>query len=335
MALNTKAWGTRLTEIKATVRGTTAPYRTALLQQMDSKLKAKSDDQKKVLSNSLHLSKQKTKAWRDKVRAIGLIEALFMPNPRDFTSIIAAHTNDADYLVLSELNRLIKSLDPANPNPPDLARHRPLKIGCSISGGNHAGPGSIACFVKCKDTGDIMILGNEHVMRAEFGTSTNDPPEIYQQSRGNGGTEAIATYTRGLLNSRVDAAVATLKPNVQWFNMTPEGTAVRSICTRFKKNDLVWKRGTASRETQGQIVDAKANKSVPHAKFGGTINFADQIEVKVTGPKTEFQIPGDSGSALFNKNNEIIGLMHGGGKDGGGIATPIERVFELLNIKLP
>lgn len=38
---------------------------------------------------------------------------------------------------------------------------------------------------------------------------------------------------------------------------------------------------------------------------------------------------------LFNDPNEIIGVMHGGGMSGGGIATPIQRVFDLLDVRLP
>lgn len=337
MAFNTKNWNTRLTEIKTTINGTTSHYKTGLIIRINQKLALMTDAAKTTLSNSFHLSKQKTKQDRDYYRAIALIEHLFMPNPRSLATIVAHHSADATYLVLSSLNRLIKSLDPASPNPPDLANHRPLAIGVSISGGNHAGPGSIACFVKCNKNGKMMILGNQHVMLAEFGTGTENPPDILQRSKGNGGkqTDVVATWDRGILDARIDAAVAYLADDVNWENRTPEGETALGFCTNFKKDDDVWKRGCASRRTEGRIEDPKHNATVPHAKFGGNINFANQIEAKVTGLKTEFQIPGDSGSALFNVNNQIIGVMHGGGMDGGGIATPITVVCNLLDISFP
>jgi hypothetical protein len=338
MSANTKAWATRLTEIKTTIRGTSASYRHALIDRIDGELARKTDPQKKTLSDGLHLNKERTKRIRDLYRAIALVETLFVPvNPRTIAQVVRDHAADAEYLVLSELVKLIKGLDPASPNPPDLARHRPLLIGVSISGGNHPGPGSIACFVLCNQTGQPMILGNEHVMRAEFGTATRDAPEIYQPSKGNGAGErdAVATYARGILDARIDAAVAYLKGGVEYANRTPEGEALRGSSGIYRVGQSVWKRGTASRRTDGRIEDVSANKSVPHARFGGAINFANQIEVKVAGAKSEFQIPGDSGSALFNDQNEIIGIMHGGGMNGGGIATPIQRVFDLLDVRLP
>jgi len=338
MAWNTKGWETRIEEIKTTIRGTTAKYKGALVIDIESRLRSKSQTQKQDLSNSLHLKKQRTKKIRDYYRAIGLLEALYVQtNPRTIDQIVTDFAADAEYLVLSSLNMLIKSLDPAAPNPPDLARHRPLLIGCSISGGGHPGPGSIACFVLCNVNNKPMILGNEHVMKAEFGTATEDAPIIYQPSKGNGAldSDAIAVYARGLLNTRIDAAVAYLNDGVQYANRTLEGESLLGSSDVLAKNMQVWKRGTASRRTDGRIENVNAAKGVPHGKFGGNINFVGQIEVKVTGIKTEFQIPGDSGSALFNQNNQIIGVMHGGGKDGGGIATPIARVFELLNVRLP
>jgi hypothetical protein len=180
-----------------------------------------------------------------------------------------------------------------------------------------------------------MILGNEHVMRAELGTATIGLPDIFQPSKGNGGAlqDKVATYDRGILDHRIDAAVAYLANGVNWANRTPEGDAVRGS-NGAAVNDIVWKRGAASRRTDGTVVSVTANKTVPHARFGGDINFANQIEVKVTGPKKEFQIPGDSGSALFNNNNEVIGVMHGGGGDG-GIATPINVVLQLLDVRFP
>lgn len=329
----------RLKEIKATIKKTSSSYKDALLTRIELELGKLSVQARTTLSNSLHMKKEATKEIRDLIRAIGLLEALFIPveNRRSFTQIVNDHKGDLSYQVLSSLNKLIKSLDPANPSPPDLARHRPLLIGVSISGGNHPGPGSIACFVLCNKTNRPMILGNEHVMRAEFGSTNDDKPIILQPSKGNGGgtSDKVATYDRGILDHRIDAAVAYLEPGIVYANRTPEGTALRLSSSVVRVGDEVWKRGTASRVTTGRIVDIAANKKVPHGRFGGDINFANQLEVKVTGLREEFQIPGDSGSALFNSNNDIIGIMHGGGKDGGGIATPIEVVFELLDVRLP
>jgi len=334
-----KKWDKRLIEVKDAILATNASYKQPFLNELATRLDAVPQNQWTALSDSLHMKRQATKEVRDLIRTFGLIERLMVPqaNRRPFATIVATYVNDPVFMLKSELSKIIKSYDPANPNPPDLAKHRPLLIGCSISGGNHPGPGTIACIVLCNRTNRPMILGNEHVMRAEFGTATTAAPDILQPSKGNGGSpsDKVATYDRGLLDHRIDAAVAYLANGINWANRTPEGEALRGSNTNVAVNDVVWKRGTASRRTDGTVVSITANKSVPHARFGGNINFANQIEVKVTGPKEEFQIPGDSGSALLNTNNEIIGIMHGGGKDGGGIATPIDTVFQLLDVRLP
>ncbi len=337
MAANTKNWNTRLTDITDTISAVNISYSKPLATRINKDLDKLGDARKKTLSNSLHLNKQKSQQIRKYVRAIALLELLYVDQPRSVQRIVNSIINEPHYLILSELKKSIKHMDPASPNPPDLAKYRKLLIGCSISGGDHPGPGTIACFVRCNKTGKMMLLGNEHVMKAEFGTRTETAPAIFQPSKGNGATsgDQVATYARGILDQRIDAAVAYLAQGIEWENRTPEGTVIRGVSSRYQKDDRVWKRGTASRVTHGYIEDASANKSVPHARFGGTIHFGGQIEVKVLPPKSEFQIPGDSGSALFNAEDHLIGLMHGGGKEGGGIATPIETVFQLLDVSLP
>ncbi|MDX1547816.1 MAG: hypothetical protein R3247_12550 [Rhodothermales bacterium] len=330
-----KNWNTRLREIKTTIRETNVEYAAQAVQRVDTLLNGLTQQEKKDLSAEFHLSKQKTRQDRKYIRAIAFLERAFDDHPRSVAAIVADLENDLTFQLLSELKKRVKRLDPDAPRPPDLARHRPLLVGCSISGGEHPGPGSIGCFVICNRTERPMILGNEHVMRAEFGIDTDEDPEIRQPSKGNGGSEEdrVALYDRGLLDARIDAAVAYLYPDVPFANRTLEGVSLLGTCATFNHGDPVWKRGTASRRTEGRIKNPSAAKGVPHARFGGTIDFTKQIEVEALREGVDFQIPGDSGSVLVNDDNEIIGLMHGGGK-GGGIATPIGVVFDLLDVRL-
>jgi S1-C subfamily serine protease len=86
--------------------------------------------------------------------------------------------------------------------------------------------------------------------------------------------------------------------------------------------------------TRGRIKAVAIDKSVPHNdRVGGAVNFVNQIQVESTIGKP-FQIPGDSGSALLNDNNELIGLLHAGGADGFALATPIALVFASLDVAL-
>jgi hypothetical protein len=274
-----------------------------------------------------------TKALRQKVRAWVAVKKALLNDNDTFVKLRVDALATPDYLLKSDLKRFVDLLDPTIQHP-DLAKHRPLKIGISISGGKHPGPGTIACFVRCRKTGKPMILGNHHVMLAEKGNSETGNPYIYQPAKNNGASEEdkIAIFDRGELTKNMDAAVAYIKKGLPFENRTPEGIVIKKPRkTAVMADEKVWKRGTTSIVTKGSVNEVNKNSTVPHARFGGDINFTKQIEVKSLVENQEFQIPGDSGSALIDENNHIIGLMHGGGK-GGGLATPIQVVFDALEV---
>jgi len=314
-------------------------------RELASKLTAMTPAQRKTLSDSLHLTKQKTKPWRDVVRAIMLVEQVLVPsiNRRQLTQVLASAIPQSDAQLKSTLKQMIKAVDPwPDFGSPDMAVCRPVKIGTSISGGGATGPGSIACFVKDRKTGKPMLLSNMHVVCQEDGNKTDlkgNPPVILQPAKMNGGqaTNKIGVAARGILDKRMDAAVCFLDDTIAWSNSTRPGGTVGSINivganSKYNANDPVWKCGAMSYISRGRIKDPnKPSAKVPHAKFGGEINFENQIEVETLIAGREFQIPGDSGSGLMNANNEIIGLLHGGLKCG-AIATPIQDVFDALDV---
>jgi len=349
VAWNTKKWDTRLAEIGTTLQSlVTAEVQFDVPDRLRQAIDALSATQQKTLSNSLHLEKQNTEGWREWVRAYVLVEQVMVAVGvrRPVNTIVQFFNTKSQQEVRQDTRELIRSLDSwADWGCKDFAAQRPLAIGCSVSGGGASGPGTISCFVTDNVSGDAMLLTNQHVALQEHGNATGTAldkplPDIYQPARLNGGTnnDKVGTFVRGFLTSDLDAAVCKLDNNIQWSNQTRAGGTQPSIqILRANRNlpqvgDLVWKCGCMSYISRGRVVNINKNSTVPHSpKLGGAINFTAQIEVVSVIAGREFQIPGDSGSGLFNQNNEIIGVMHGG-THGGGIATPIDMVFNRLNV---
>lgn len=346
MAPNTKKWGDRIQEVYQQFWAMDDFEPSDFIQrELALKLDAMTEQQRKALSNSLHLEKQQTESWRKLVRAIMMVEQVLVPamNRNPLTLVLSNAIPMSDAQLKTKLKQMMRAVDPwPDYGSPDLAVCRPVKIGTSISGGSATGPGSIACFVRDRATGRAMLLSNMHVVCQEFGDKTdltNNAPVILQPAKMNGGapTNRIGVAARGILDKRMDAAVCFLDPAIAFDNSTRAGGTAASVQitganSHFQADDPVWKCGAMSYISRGRIKNPnKPSSKVPHGKFGGDVNFENQIEVETLIPNREFQIPGDSGSGLMNAGNEIIGLMHGGLK-GGGLATPIQDVFDALQV---
>ena len=343
------SWDTRLANIGASLEKlVTEEVPFDVPDRLRQAIDQMSARQQKTLSNSLHLSKQNDEIWRSWVRAYALVEQVLVAPlvRRPVSTIVQSFIAKSAQVVRQETRELIRSLDSwADWGCKDFATLRPLRIGCSVSGGGASGPGSITCFVTDNATGEVMLLTNQHVALQEFGTATGSAPDkplpdILQPARNNGGgnTNKVGKYTRGFLTSDLDAAVCKLDNEIGWRNETrPGGTQPPTTIVGANRNlpqvgDLVWKCGCMSYFSRGRISNINKDASVPHSpKLGGSIAFTAQIEVVSLIAGREFQIPGDSGSGLFNDRNEIIGIMHGG-THGGGVATPIDMVFNRLNV---
>jgi hypothetical protein len=344
---NPKDWKDRLTEtlplVMQLAAGSEFDYADYLWADMKAQLDGMSETSRKQLSESMHLGTKKDENWRKWVRCIILIEQLIVrPGARRMAAaIISACVPKSVDQVKADGKALVRSLDPwTDYGFADTQVVRPLKIGCSVSGGDATGPGTIACFVKDNKTGDIMFLTNQHVALQEFGTATTVDPEMRQPAKLNGGSTAnkIGKYVRGILDSRMDAAVCKLNHGIAWANETRRGRSsagipITGVNRNFQKDEVVWKCGSMSYIAWARIKDAnKLTATVPHSNvFGGNVIFKNQIEVESLLQGREFQVRGDSGSALINQSNEIVGLMHGGLK-GGGLATPIGDVFDALDV---
>ena len=338
--INTKDWQARIDEVFETLAA--AGGKAEWLAELRRQLALLTPFEQRMLSQGLHLNLSwgtADKRKRDRLRAVTFLEVLLFDVP---PAIVNRYLHESDDHLEIRIITLLRALDVPVEGKPDLGKHRPLRPGVSVSGGEHPGPGSIGCFVVCNRTGRQMLLSNEHVLRAEFGIQRPDErPIVRQPAKLNAGMahDRVAEYARGILDARIDAAVAYLDPLVRGVNRLPDGTALRHEPGVLPTGELVYKWGAASGRTMGWL-GAAVDANVPHPKFShDPIHFRGQLQVSPridarTRQPLPFQVPGDSGSILYARDGRILGLLHGGAAGGlGALAAPIDRVFELLDVR--
>jgi hypothetical protein len=136
----------------------------------------------------------------------------------------------------------------------------------------------------------------------------------------------VKAYSSELPENEVDCAIA--EPVVEINNEIleigkPKGSA------RVKENEKVKKSGRTTGLTEGIVISDDATIRVSYDK--GEALFVHQILIQ----GENFVRGGDSGSALFNEDGYVVGLIFAGSQDGSlGIANHIYRVEEALGVKV-
>jgi hypothetical protein len=236
---------------------------------------------------------------------------------------------------------------------------RPARPGVSI-GHYLSTAGTLGCLVR--RGGETLILSNNHVLAELNAAELGDP--IYQPGPADGGTPShqiaeLADYVRlrrpgdapepepeGCLTSltrvftgdptpdpvlsgvappnQVDAALARpldpsfVHPAILEIGV-PSGVAEPVLGAQVRKSG----RTTGLTENTVRQIDVTAN-----VIYGNeTLRFVNQV---VTGPMSR---PGDSGSAILDHENRVVGLLFSG-SDYATIFTPISFVLAALDIEI-
>jgi endonuclease G len=176
--------------------------------------------------------------------------------------------------------------------------------------------GTIGAIVFDRGTCQPMILSNWHVLA---GSSTAAVGEnILQPGQFDGGTQPVATLTRMQLDSRMDAAVATLN-GARGHTRDILGLGTVSGIDSPTLGMQVVKSGRTTAITQGVVDGVSMSVSINYGD-PGVVAFSNQIRIvpRPPWPAVDYEVSkgGDSGSVWLNQaNNRAIGLHFAGETD--------------------
>lgn len=202
--------------------------------------------------------------------------------------------------------------------------------------GNYVFVGTLGTLVKDRTSGTLMALTNFHVACVDSGWTVGDIQ--CQPGRVDGGTcpaDRFGTLTRAVLSDHVDGSVITIDSGkatdcsiLDIGDVKGQATATLGMAVR--------KRGRTTGLTYGTVGSVDYSTSINYGDGLGTHVLKNQIRVDVdTSHSTQFGDHGDSGSAVVDANNKIVGLHFAGNTAGTvGIANPIQFVLDELNVDL-
>jgi hypothetical protein len=230
-----------------------------------------------------------------------------------------------------------------------IARERPAPSGISIGHVNITA-GTLGGLVRDRESGDVVILSNNHVLADSNEAAIGD--QILQPGPHDGGVspgDHIANLTRFVPidfaedgENRVDAAIATPlnSADVIW-NTKDIGVETPASVRHLGESDLgryVHKTGRTTEHTQGFVDAVFATVQVKYDLFLKA-TFVDQIIITQSLAEEAFSDGGDSGSLVYDNDNSVVGLLFAGSQGTAEepattIVNPMNFVLEKLNIEL-
>lgn len=217
-------------------------------------------------------------------------------------------------------------------------RFRPARPGISLSH-RRAGVGTLGCLVRHGGDSALHVLGAGHVLAPGAFASVGD--RIVQPSAGDGGragADALARlvdFTRIDFSSghpnRFDAAIAiVLRPGDVSAAVAALGVIPFGVAAVTHRGQRVRKVGRTTGSTVSEVVDVDlaVRMDVDTGNGWRRAGFDRQIGCRA------FTEPGDSGSAVLDDDDGLVGL-HLGAADSMSVFSPMQPVFDALDLELP
>jgi hypothetical protein len=214
-------------------------------------------------------------------------------------------------------------------------RQRPLRIGVSVG---HAAvtAGTLGAFGQRSSDGKTVILSNNHVLANENKGKPGDA--VLQPGAYDGGQRDADVVARLLAfvpiragaNNLVDAAIATLEPQIEWdaSALTGFGRLDGLRPESLVPGDPVFKIGRTTGLTRG-VVTAIEVDDVVVSYERGEIGFDRQIEIASAEKTRPFSSGGDSGSMIFDADGRACALLFAGSDMGGPSGLGVTYANEL------
>ena len=228
-------------------------------------------------------------------------------------------------------------------NPVFLEKQRPLKGGSVIGFGNTTGTLGFIVTKKIDDEIKYYILSNNHVL-ANFNKAPIGSP-IMQPAKKFGGKNA--TDTVAILDTfiKIEPVPDPLPDDVDFPENYVDCAIAKINLLELVSNEIieigkikgvdkatvgmsVRKTGFVSGLTKGKVRILNSTLEMGFGKNNPTAVFKDQLVIKIQ------TLPGDSGSAMVNADNNVIGLHVGSAKNGYSISNDINMVLEKLKVEI-
>lgn len=219
------------------------------------------------------------------------------------------------------------------------SRVRPAMPGCGLG---HLGVtvGTFGCVVRKRSRdGALYVLSNSHVLANEGIAAIGD--KIVQPGRADGGKlpgDVLGTlaefvpfqFTSTGFPNLVDAAIAKVPKSRVIKQIRILGIQPAGVSRTVRRGMRVKKVGRTTDLTIGEVRDVNYRLALNYKKTPtrrGRAGLRDQVLC------TRYTAGGDSGSAVLNTRNNIVGL-HFAGSPSTSIFNKIRNVFRLLDIEL-
>ena len=221
----------------------------------------------------------------------------------------------------------------------DREKYRPLQGGIQIGNDSSDALGTLGCLAQRNSDRSIVLLSNRHVMLYSRPPAITSGEKIGQPwisccccCKGNIVGDVVDAAYDGL----VDCAIARVidRPGftneIQDIGLVFGSAPLNGAGSTVVVGDRVRKRGRTTGLTVGRVVDPLMG--TPASSTGRPAR-TQQIQIRPDTGYSSFSQEGDSGSAVVNDENQVIGL-HWGGDGTWSYSCLITNVVSAMNITI-
>ncbi|HYT74090.1 MAG TPA: hypothetical protein VEL79_05020, partial [Vicinamibacterales bacterium] len=222
----------------------------------------------------------------------------------------------------------------------DFKEYSPLRGGISVATEGKQGFATLGCLlVDPNDSSGVYALTNHHVVTVDGKLSLSR--QVAHPSTTNSTFDeasSIGIVAAGIDDGIRDAAIVRLATGGEWLPLIEEigwvrGTHDVTLDEMRTEQYQVRKRGTKTGLTGGVVVGYDVETAVEGSITKGNLIIRPNADPADPEEVTFFSFEGDSGSAVVNEANEVVGLFYATDHDeaagtiGQGIVTPIATVL--------
>jgi hypothetical protein len=231
-------------------------------------------------------------------------------------------------------------LEPRPTNTDDDDKYRPLQGGIQIGNDSSSALGTLACIAQLNTDQSIVMLSNRHVMLEGRDAAVSSGEKIGQPAiscccccKGN----IVGDVVNAAYNALVDCAIARITGSpgftseIQDIGLVFGSAPLNAAGSTVVVGDYVRKRGRTTGLTIGKVVNPLVATPANPAK--GVPARTNQIQIRADAGMPVFTQPGDSGSAVVNDQNVVVGL-HWGGDGTWSYSNLITNVVSAMNITI-